>query len=84
MYTETRSGDTTPGSRPGSALSNATGVIRRPTSAPRKPRPASIAGTGVNTPRGILCLHNVKVELLTLYFSLENVRISVKKFYCNP
>ncbi|CAB3233822.1 unnamed protein product [Arctia plantaginis] len=49
---ETRSGDTTPGSRPGSALSNATGVIRRPTSAPRKPRPASIAGTGVNTPRG--------------------------------
>ncbi|XP_075984869.1 uncharacterized protein LOC142982314 isoform X10 [Anticarsia gemmatalis] len=49
---ETRSGDTTPGSRPGSALSNATGVVRRPTSAPRKPRPASIAGTGVNTPRG--------------------------------
>ncbi|CAB3238141.1 unnamed protein product [Arctia plantaginis] len=49
---QTRSGDTTPGSRPGSALSNATGVIRRPTSAPRKPRPASIAGTGVNTPRG--------------------------------
>lgn len=49
---QTRSGDTTPGSRPGSALSNATGVIRRPTSTPRKPRPASIAGTGVNTPRG--------------------------------
>ncbi|XP_075984861.1 uncharacterized protein LOC142982314 isoform X3 [Anticarsia gemmatalis] len=49
---QTRSGDTTPGSRPGSALSNATGVVRRPTSAPRKPRPASIAGTGVNTPRG--------------------------------
>ncbi|KAH9631757.1 hypothetical protein HF086_008866, partial [Spodoptera exigua] len=47
-----RSGDTTPGSRPGSALSNATAVLRRPHSAPRKPRPASIAGTGVNTPRG--------------------------------
>ncbi|KAF9413551.1 hypothetical protein HW555_008253 [Spodoptera exigua] len=46
-----RSGDTTPGSRPGSALSNATAVLRRPHSAPRKPRPASIAGTGVNTPR---------------------------------
>ncbi|CAG4954836.1 unnamed protein product [Parnassius apollo] len=49
--TQTRSGETTPGSRPGSALSNA-GVVRRATSAPRKPRPASIAGTGVNTPRG--------------------------------
>ncbi|KPJ03482.1 Reticulocyte-binding protein 2-like a [Papilio xuthus] len=48
---ETRSGETTPGSRPGSALSNA-GVVRRAASAPRKPRPASIAGTGVNTPRG--------------------------------
>ncbi|XP_026735922.1 uncharacterized abhydrolase domain-containing protein DDB_G0269086-like [Trichoplusia ni] len=45
-----RSGDTTPGSRPGSALAGA--VPRRPASAPRKPRPASIAGTGVNTPRG--------------------------------
>lgn len=48
-----RSGDVTPGgsSRPGSALSTATtpssGVIyRRPASA-RKPRPASIAGTGM-------------------------------------
>ncbi|XP_013166129.1 PREDICTED: MAP7 domain-containing protein 1-like isoform X2 [Papilio xuthus] len=49
--TQTRSGETTPGSRPGSALSNA-GVVRRAASAPRKPRPASIAGTGVNTPRG--------------------------------
>ncbi|XP_034836016.1 ensconsin-like isoform X8 [Maniola hyperantus] len=49
---ETRSGETTPGSRPGSAMSNATGVVRRASSAPRKPRPASIAGTGVNTPRG--------------------------------
>ncbi|XP_045538085.1 ensconsin isoform X3 [Papilio machaon] len=48
---QTRSGETTPGSRPGSALSNA-GVVRRAVSAPRKPRPASIAGTGVNTPRG--------------------------------
>ncbi|XP_013147568.1 PREDICTED: MAP7 domain-containing protein 2-like isoform X2 [Papilio polytes] len=48
---QTRSGETTPGSRPGSALSNA-GVVRRAASAPRKPRPASIAGTGVNTPRG--------------------------------
>ncbi|XP_047034868.1 ensconsin-like isoform X1 [Helicoverpa zea] len=45
-----RSGDTTPGSRPGSALSGA--VPRRNVAAPRKPRPASIAGTGVNTPRG--------------------------------
>ncbi|CAH2095087.1 unnamed protein product [Euphydryas editha] len=45
-----RSGDTTPGSRPGSAMSNS--VVRRASSAPRKPRPASIAGTGVNTPRG--------------------------------
>ncbi|XP_045779189.1 apical junction molecule-like isoform X1 [Maniola jurtina] len=50
--TQTRSGETTPGSRPGSAMSNATGVVRRASSAPRKPRPASIAGTGVNTPRG--------------------------------
>ncbi|XP_049886010.1 uncharacterized protein LOC126380559 isoform X2 [Pectinophora gossypiella] len=50
--TQTRSGETTPGSRPGSAMSNATGVVRRAASAPRKPRPASIAGTGVNTPRG--------------------------------
>ncbi|KPJ17741.1 Reticulocyte-binding protein 2-like a [Papilio machaon] len=50
-FAETRSGETTPGSRPGSALSNA-GVVRRAVSAPRKPRPASIAGTGVNTPRG--------------------------------
>ncbi|CAK1545745.1 unnamed protein product [Leptosia nina] len=50
--TQTRSGETTPGSRPGSAMSNATGVVRRATSAPRKPRPASIAGTGCNTPRG--------------------------------
>ncbi|CAH4034814.1 unnamed protein product [Pieris brassicae] len=49
---ETRSGETTPGSRPGSAMSNATGVVRRANSAPRKPRPASIAGTGCNTPRG--------------------------------
>ncbi|CAH2054871.1 unnamed protein product, partial [Iphiclides podalirius] len=48
---QTRSGETTPGSRPGSALSNGAGVVRRATSAPRKPRPASIAGTGVNTPR---------------------------------
>ncbi|XP_045525561.1 MAP7 domain-containing protein 2-like isoform X3 [Pieris brassicae] len=48
----TRSGETTPGSRPGSAMSNATGVVRRANSAPRKPRPASIAGTGCNTPRG--------------------------------
>nr|XP_026497462.1 MAP7 domain-containing protein 2-like isoform X7 [Vanessa tameamea] len=48
---QTRSGDTTPGSRPGSAMSN-TAVVRRASSAPRKPRPASIAGTGVNTPRG--------------------------------
>lgn len=50
--TQCRSGETTPGSRPGSALSNAPGVVRRPASTPRKPRPASIAGTGVNTPRG--------------------------------
>ncbi|CAF4841003.1 unnamed protein product [Pieris macdunnoughi] len=49
---QTRSGETTPGSRPGSAMSNATGVVRRANSAPRKPRPASIAGTGCNTPRG--------------------------------
>ncbi|XP_028173112.1 proteoglycan 4-like, partial [Ostrinia furnacalis] len=49
--TQCRSGETTPGSRPGSALS-AAGVVRRASSAPRKPRPASIAGTGVNTPRG--------------------------------
>ncbi|XP_046972081.1 MAP7 domain-containing protein 2-like [Vanessa cardui] len=48
---QTRSGDTTPGSRPGSAMSS-TAVVRRASSAPRKPRPASIAGTGVNTPRG--------------------------------
>ncbi|CAG4988410.1 unnamed protein product, partial [Colias eurytheme] len=48
-----RSGDTTPGSRPGSALSGA-GVVRRASSAPRRPRPASIAGTGCNTPRGEL------------------------------
>lgn len=53
---EGRSGDSTPGSRPGSAMSVSTpgpvpGVIRRPQSA-RRPRPASIAGTGVNTPRG--------------------------------
>ncbi|XP_068619456.1 ensconsin-like isoform X3 [Battus philenor] len=48
---QTRSGDTTPGSRPGSALSGAA-VVRRAASAPRRPRPASIAGTGVNTPRG--------------------------------
>ncbi|KAJ0172373.1 hypothetical protein K1T71_012346 [Dendrolimus kikuchii] len=48
-----RTGETPPGSRPGSALSNNTaGVVRRATSAPRRPRPASIAGTGVNTPRG--------------------------------
>ncbi|CAH2985711.1 unnamed protein product [Chilo suppressalis] len=47
---ECRSGETTP-SRPGSALSQATTVTRR-TPAPRRPRPASIAGTGVNTPRG--------------------------------
>ncbi|XP_045779195.1 apical junction molecule-like isoform X7 [Maniola jurtina] len=48
---ETRSGETTPGSRPGSAMSNATGVVRRASSAPRKPRPASIAGpdTGANS-----------------------------------
>ncbi|XP_026318226.1 MAP7 domain-containing protein 1-like isoform X2 [Hyposmocoma kahamanoa] len=50
--TQTRSGDTTPGSRPGSAMSNATGVMRRATAGTRKQRPASIAGTGVNTPRG--------------------------------
>ncbi|KAJ2954625.1 hypothetical protein O0L34_g2920 [Tuta absoluta] len=51
--TQTRSGETTPGSRPGSAMSNATaGVVRRAASNSRKPRPASIAGTGVNTPRG--------------------------------
>ncbi|XP_038207541.1 uncharacterized abhydrolase domain-containing protein DDB_G0269086-like isoform X7 [Zerene cesonia] len=50
---EGRSGDTTPGSRPGSALSGGgAGVVRRASSAPRKPRPASIAGTGCNTPRG--------------------------------
>lgn len=48
-----RSGDVTPGgsSRPGSAMSTSTtasGVIlRRPAAAPRKPRPASIAGTGM-------------------------------------
>ncbi|RVE45743.1 hypothetical protein evm_009591 [Chilo suppressalis] len=48
--TQCRSGETTP-SRPGSALSQATTVTRR-TPAPRRPRPASIAGTGVNTPRG--------------------------------
>ncbi|XP_069361986.1 ensconsin-like isoform X3 [Maniola hyperantus] len=49
--TQTRSGETTPGSRPGSAMSNATGVVRRASSAPRKPRPASIAGpdTGANS-----------------------------------
>ncbi|KAM3960806.1 uncharacterized protein ACR2FA_005116 isoform 2-T2 [Aphomia sociella] len=47
--TQPRSGETTPGSRPGSALSSAA-VVRR--TQPRKPRPASIAGTGVNTPRG--------------------------------
>ncbi|XP_052754123.1 uncharacterized abhydrolase domain-containing protein DDB_G0269086-like isoform X2 [Galleria mellonella] len=49
--TQPRSGETTPGSRPGSALAAA--VPRRPnTNTPRRPRPASIAGTGVNTPRG--------------------------------
>ncbi|XP_062525308.1 MAP7 domain-containing protein 1 isoform X5 [Bombyx mori] len=48
---EPRSGETTPGSRPGSALSQAA-VPRRPASTPRRPRPASIAGTGLNTPRG--------------------------------
>ncbi|KAI8437783.1 hypothetical protein MSG28_012014 [Choristoneura fumiferana] len=47
--TQPRSGDTTPGSRPASALSSAPPVMRRP--AARKPRPASIAGTGVNTPK---------------------------------
>ncbi|XP_030380414.1 inner centromere protein A isoform X4 [Scaptodrosophila lebanonensis] len=54
-----RSGNVTPGghlnnSRPGSAMSNSTTmsssgyVNRRPTTAPRKPRPASIAGTGMS------------------------------------
>lgn len=61
-----RSGEVTPGSpsRPGSSMSSAsttggimtssiTGAItvnRRPRAAPRRPRPASIAGTGVTTP----------------------------------
>ncbi|GBP42436.1 Reticulocyte-binding protein 2 homolog a [Eumeta japonica] len=54
----TRHGETTPGSRPGSAMSTAGSaaaagaVVRRAASTPRRPRPASIAGTGVNTPRG--------------------------------
>ncbi|KAH8303555.1 hypothetical protein KR018_003049, partial [Drosophila ironensis] len=53
-----RSGNATPGghfnSRPGSAMSNSTNmsnsglVNRRPATAPRKPRPASIAGTGMS------------------------------------
>ncbi|XP_017842859.1 ensconsin isoform X10 [Drosophila busckii] len=53
-----RSGNVTPGghvgSRPGSAMSNSTTlstaglVARRPATAPRKPRPASIAGTGMS------------------------------------
>ncbi|XP_055915587.1 ensconsin isoform X5 [Eupeodes corollae] len=54
-----RSGDVTPGgsnntSRPGSAMSTSTNmsmsgyVHRRPATTPRKPRPASIAGTGVS------------------------------------
>lgn len=52
IFIGSRSGDVTPGgsSRPGSALSTATStsgvVYRRPASA-RKPRPASIAGTGM-------------------------------------
>ncbi|XP_050681464.1 capping protein inhibiting regulator of actin dynamics-like isoform X2 [Leptidea sinapis] len=47
---QTRSGETTPGSRPGSAMSQST-VTRRPQPAQRRPRPASIAGTGLHTPR---------------------------------
>ncbi|XP_065720229.2 uncharacterized protein ens isoform X1 [Drosophila suzukii] len=54
-----RSGNATPGghfnsSRPGSAMSTSTNmstsgmVPRRPATAPRKPRPASIAGTGMS------------------------------------
>ncbi|KAH8329672.1 hypothetical protein KR074_007483, partial [Drosophila pseudoananassae] len=54
-----RSGNATPGghfnsSRPGSAMSTSTNmstsglVNRRPATAPRKPRPASIAGTGMS------------------------------------
>ncbi|KAH8239065.1 hypothetical protein KR032_000337, partial [Drosophila birchii] len=55
-----RSGNATPGghyhssSRPGSAMSTSTNVStsglvpRRPATAPRKPRPASIAGTGMS------------------------------------
>ncbi|KAH8293945.1 hypothetical protein KR054_006779 [Drosophila jambulina] len=56
-----RSGNATPGghynsssSRPGSAMSTSTNVstsglvARRPATAPRKPRPASIAGTGMS------------------------------------
>nr|XP_017019437.1 inner centromere protein isoform X5 [Drosophila kikkawai] len=58
--TSSRSGNATPGghynssSRPGSAMSTSTNVStsglvpRRPATAPRKPRPASIAGTGMS------------------------------------
>ncbi|XP_044313531.1 inner centromere protein isoform X5 [Drosophila rhopaloa] len=57
--TSSRSGNATPGghfnsSRPGSAMSTSTNmstsglVPRRPATAPRKPRPASIAGTGMS------------------------------------
>ncbi|XP_055695644.1 MAP7 domain-containing protein 1 isoform X8 [Lutzomyia longipalpis] len=55
-----RSGEVTPGgtlsSRPNSAMSNSTvvssTVSRRSTMTPRKPRPASIAVTGVSLPNG--------------------------------
>ncbi|XP_048477933.1 MAP7 domain-containing protein 1 isoform X3 [Plutella xylostella] len=53
LQTKSASGASTPASRPGSAMSNCNSnstVVRRTT--PRRPRPASIAGTGVNTPRG--------------------------------
>lgn len=62
QFKGSRSGDRTPSSRPDSALStstNASGVIyRRSINSARKPRPVSIAGTGMTTS----CIADISVE----------------------
>jgi hypothetical protein len=94
-----RSGEVTPSnmssSRPGSSMSNSTtasGIIRRSNvggnSAPRKPRPASIAVTGVSLTGQIFCVNTffscgvaTSASYLPAFYSILFIKKIVKQIF---